>query len=281
MKRLLTLLLAVIGPHAAAQPLPASTLHWGELSVTVGERAPSQSVPVSAQIRLGNEVLLTLRDWSVTASLEPLRPGGLPELVLAANSGGAHCCTTYYVFTQDADTPQAGRGQYPRPGALHNLFVLAGGNYGARFVDLNHDGTKEVLLGSDTFAYYDYSFAVSPGVNYVLGWDGARVADLTRRYAWVPKQNARRYQGQLIEALRSGDEQLQKASLVGYFANNVVAGDGAAALENLHDNLFTYTVLKAWFDAHESAILSALYGDPGARLSITDAKSLPEAGHSP
>ncbi|GAA4004285.1 hypothetical protein GCM10022631_14040 [Deinococcus rubellus] len=47
----------------------------------------------------------------VNAELQPLRPGGLPELVISSFSGGAHCCTTDLIYTQD-------------DGQLENLGVL-------------------------------------------------------------------------------------------------------------------------------------------------------------
>ncbi len=37
----------------------------------------------------------------VSAKVQPIRPGGLPELVMSAYSGGAHCCTTSLMYTQD------------------------------------------------------------------------------------------------------------------------------------------------------------------------------------
>lgn len=267
MKRaLLTLLTASLGLALAQNDQP-QTLTWGAYSVKIVPRPENDfSKEATATISQGGKTLLTVHDWDISASLKQLRPGGPPELLLEAYSGGAHCCTTYYAFTQDL-------------GKVQNLFVLAAGNYGASFADLNGDGTQELLFSSDAFAYYDYSFAASPDVRYVLGWDGVRLADLTRRYAYVPEQAAARYLKDLTRPLKPDEDwgEIRKAALVGFYANRVVAGSGAAAEQTLNTQVFPQDPkLRAWFAAHRSEILSTLYGDPGERLSITDAKSLPE-----
>ncbi len=251
---------------ASAQADQPQTLRWGAYSVTVTPRPQNDyDKQATAVIRQGGKTLVTVSDWNVSASLKPLRPGGQPELVLEAFSGGAHCCTTYYAFTQD-------------DGAPRNLFILDAGNYGANFTDLNGDGTLELVFSSDAFAYYDYSYAASPDVRYVLGWDGVRVADLTRRYAFVPEQDAARYLKELTRPLGKDEDpnETPRAALVGYYANRVVAGNGAAAEQALRGVLAKQPALRSWFTAHRSDILSTLYGDPGGRLSISDARALPE-----
>lgn len=267
MTRTLTLLLLASLGLAAAQDDQPQTLTWGAYTVKVAPRPQGNfSAEATATVTQGGKTLLTVRDWNIGASLKQLRPGGLPELLLEAYSGGAHCCTTYYAFTQDA-------------GGLQNLFVLEAGNYGANFSDLNGDGTLELVFSSDAFAYYDYSYAASPDVRYVLGWDGVRLADLTRRYAYVPEQAAARYLRDLTRPLKPDEDwgETRKAALVGFYANRVVAGSGAAAEATLNSQVFPNDPrLRAWFAAHRGEILSTLYSDPGARLSITGAKVLPE-----
>ena len=252
---------------ARAQAERPQTLTWGAYSVTVTPRPEKDyDKTATAVIKQGSKTLVTLRDWSIEASLKALRPGGPPELLLTAYSGGAHCCTTYYAFTQDS-------------GSLQNLFILDAGNYGANFTDLNGDGTLEAVFGSDTFAYYDYSFAASPATLYVLGCDGVRFADLTRRYAYVPGQEAARALKNLTRPLGKDEDpnETRRSALVGYYSNAVVAGDGAAAEQILNRQVFpAQPALKGWFAAHRSELLSLLYDDPGGRLSISDARTLPE-----
>lgn len=267
MPRLLPALLPALACAASAQPAQMpQTLRWGDATVRITPRSEADfSGTATATISRGGQTLVTLKEWSVEASFEPLRPGGSPELVLTSYSGGAHCCTTYYIFTRDE-------------GEVRNLLVLDVGNYRSRFVDLNGDGTDEILHGDDEFAYYDYSYAESPGVRYVLGWDEVRVADLTRRFAWVPQQEAGRDRAELDAQLGpDGELSTRKAMLIGYFANSVVAGRGKEAEADLRANVLPKDpALKAWWSVNRAPVLSTMYNFPGARLSITDARVLPE-----
>lgn len=203
---------------------------------------------------------LSLQGWDVSAQLLALRPGGLPELVLSVYSGGAHCCTTYLMYTQDS-------------GSLQNIGVLDGSNYGVSFVDLNHDGTRELIVGGDSLAYYDWSYAASPSLNTVLGWDGLQLADRTRFYAYVPGQEAARNWERLQAQLKlgsAGDWDSTKASLGGYFGNMILAGRGLEAQDKLMAVWAQSPRLKGWFEAHRADLISATYAQPESRLHLDD-----------
>lgn len=258
------LLLAALLLASLAGAAP-SVLTWGPLTVTVTPRPEgSDEAPAQAVVRSGSRTVLTVTDWDVTAQLQPLRPGGLPELVLTGYSGGAHCCFTHYVFTQDT-------------GRVENLGVFAAGDDEGRWVDLNGDGTREFVWGSNALTYYDWSFAESPFVLTVLGWDGVRLADRTRAYAYVPGQAATRelkaVQGGL--AAGQGVDQL-KPRLAGYYANMVLAGRGAEAERVMAAQIFPRLPgMREWFTHHRADLINATYAQPEGRLRAVNRAAYP------
>lgn len=260
------LCLALAGLLALLSPAQAEELKWGALTVTVTPRSSENyDAEARAVVKNGSRTVLTVKGWNVAAELQPLRPGGLPELVLSTFSGGAHCCVTSYVFTQDT-------------GSVENLAIIEGGNYGVRFTDLNGDGTKELVFASDSLAYYDWSFAVSPALLTVLGWDGVRLADRTRAYAYVPLQEAARNLRDLLGGLgKSGafPEEL-RARLGGYYANMILAGQGRQAEEVLRTQVFTKSApLRDWFRQHRTGLINATYAQPEGRVQAVNSTAYP------
>ncbi|MDB5045822.1 MAG: hypothetical protein JWQ08_1872 [Deinococcus sp.] len=261
----LTPVLASAPAPALAQrtPPPAPT-KWGALTLKL-TRAPmtDDSMP-AAKLTLSNgtRTILTVSDFAVDAELVSLRPGGLPELVINTFSGGAHCCTTGYIFTQDT-------------GSVQNIGILDGGNYGFRAEDFNKDGTSELLVGVDALAYFDYSYADSPALLTVIGWDGIRLTDRTRAYAYVPGQEAARELKELrSRMIEYPDLESLKPRLSGYYGNMVLAGRGAEA-EKVIAALPGAAPLKAWFAANRTALIDALYAQPERRLRAVNSPVYP------
>ncbi|GAA5511861.1 hypothetical protein Dcar01_00575 [Deinococcus carri] len=258
-----TLVLAGLLLLSSAQ---AEVLKWGNLTVTVTPR-PEGNYDAEAQavVKNGSRTVLTVRGWNVAAELQPLRPGGLPELVLTTFSGGAHCCSVNYVFTQDG-------------GRVENLAILDSGNYGVQFADLNGDGTKELLFASDSLAYYDWSYAASPALRTVLGWDGVRLADRTRAYAYVPAQEAARNLRDLLGTLGQPDafpDDL-KARLGGYYANMILAGQGVQAEAVLRAQVFPKSpALHDWFRQNRTGLIDATYAQPEGRVRAVNSTTYP------
>ncbi|WP_216319483.1 hypothetical protein [Deinococcus aestuarii] len=266
----LTVVLSLL-PLAGAQEGPR-TLTWGPMTVTVTPR-PAGTLDADAQaravVRNGARTVLTVSGWDVRAELQPLRPGGSPELVLTAFSGGAHCCFTNYVFTQDT-------------GRVENLAIIDGGDFGTLFSDLNRDGTKEVLLYSNTLAYYDWPFAATPALLTVLGWDGVRLADRTRAYAYVPAQEAARLLRELQDGLQglpspeARDLTLLKSRLGGYYTNMILAGQSTRAEAVLTSQVFPNSApLRDWFREHRTGLINATYGQPEGRVQAVNSTTYP------
>ncbi|ANE43369.1 hypothetical protein [Deinococcus puniceus] len=255
----------VVAPVSAQAATPPTPTAWGGLTIKL-TRAPmtDNSMP-AAKLTLSNgtRTIFTVSDFDIGVQLVQLRPGGLPELVVSTFSGGAHCCLTAHIFTQDT-------------GGVQNIGILDAGNYGFLPVDFNKDGTSELLVGLDSLAYYDYSYADSPSLNAVIGWDGIRLADRTRAYTYVPAQAAARELKDLQSRMTESPElEYLKSRISGYYGNMILAGKGAEAERVLATVLAKSAPAKAWFAANRTGLISALYGEPDRRLKIVNSPVYP------
>src|SRR5262249_11979550 len=140
---------------------------WGAYTVLVEKTGKEEFAPERVRILDGSgSVLREIQDQRfIDVSFPELNGGGTPELAVSAFSGGAHCCVTLYYFTQD--------------GGLRNLLIFDAGNSDiSDLKDLNGDGRPELIASSDVLAYFGgLSYADSPGLSLVIGWDGARYVD--------------------------------------------------------------------------------------------------------
>lgn len=123
--------------------------------------------PMQVRILHDGRVAFTLTNWALDVggrdrSGQPVGLGvditrdGVPDLILSEYSGGAHCCSMYWVLELD---PEQGPRPLARVDALHG---------DALFEDLDGDGVFEVLTQDWTFAYWPTSFAGSPHPDVTL-----------------------------------------------------------------------------------------------------------------
>lgn len=158
-------------------------------------------------------------DESERASLPPavrdLTGDGVPELVLADWSGGAHCCFTYYVFTLG-----------PRFAVLDTIPLEHSDD--ARFQDVDGDGALELRTRDWTFAYWNTSFMGSPAPEVVLvpGEYGFRMAE---RYARRPPLSADSVRRQVsrVRGEWAEDRRFPPASLWAAMVEMVYGGNAA------------------------------------------------------
>ncbi|WP_407539371.1 hypothetical protein Q0M94_14535 [Deinococcus radiomollis] len=255
-------------PADAQATAPVTPKSWGRYTLKLSP-SPTAGTQVGSQTLTlldGKKVVLKVSGFFVSAELQLLRPGGLPELVVSSFSGGAHCCTTYLIYTQDN-------------GRLENMGILDMGNYGVGFQDLNGDGNKEVIVQSDNLAYYDWSYAESPDLKTVLGWDGLRLADRTRFYAYLPAQNAAYYLKQAREVPTTDATYFDslKSMVSGYFGNLILAGKGVEAEKLIMDQFFPRSpLLKAWWPKHRNELIGLTYGQPEARITVSNTAVWPK-----
>jgi hypothetical protein len=117
----------------------------------------------------------------------------LPDLVVSAWSGGAHCCYSSGIYSV---------GENVRP-----ILVLETGNCGpGELEDLDGNGTREFVTCDDQWAYAYCSFADSPFPRVIYSYDPTR-----GMYVLDTPRFASSYREQLAEALDDAQAWLSKS----------------------------------------------------------------------
>ncbi len=243
----LVVLLASAFPPYDSQKLPYRAA-WGSNRVVV-ERTGQDFPRVRARaLDASRRVLRQVNEWDIAdVAFHEIAPRGLPELVVTGYSGGAHCCFMDYVFTAD--------------GGVKTLLVFAGGNGRISAVqDLDGDGWSELIAHNDALAYFDdLCYACSPGLTIVIGWDGRRFIDRTRRFPQFARREAAEERKRFLTALPSTDqyaEEERRSAALGYFANMILLGEGPAARTWLLARAPEST--RRWLVAEERDLRNAL-----------------------
>lgn len=261
---LLMSVLALIAIPAAAAPRPSDshppesgTTRWGNLTVTIITPPEDGNSNANAHVKITNrsgKVLAYLSDRMVAnIAIREINGGGRPELVVNMFSGGPHCCFTNIVFTQD--------------GGFHRLIDLPGDNVeGITAVEnLDKRGRPEIVMyDTNTWAYYYLSFAASPSMPLVIGWNGARYVNQTAKFPQRSLEAAKAYQAGLLADLgkpRKDDtpewrEERRHSAALGYFSNMLVLGKGSEAKAWLAKNAPRET--RTWLAGHEAEIRSTI-----------------------
>ncbi len=182
----LVYLLMLCQRTAAAEQL----LRHGRYEVGIA-RGNITGKPGRITISRNGKQLLIIRDQLIVhAEIRALSSHRASDLFVETFSGGAHCCTTFYVF-----------GLGPR---LRTLLVFNARNYDIITIkDLDHDGRQEIIAGDDSFAYYATSFAKSPSLPFILGYEKGRYRDTTARYRWFVKADQVRAKEKLAHTIRA------------------------------------------------------------------------------
>ena len=216
---------------------------WGKYTVVVEKTGNDEFAPQRLRVLdvLGT-VVREIQDQKVLLVEFPeMTNGGTPELQVTTHSGGAHCCGTDFIFTQE--------------GGLRNLLTFDGRNYGVRGIkNLGGDARPEILAESDVLAYAgDLPYAASAPVALVIGWDGARYVDQTRRYPQASLARAREFQQIFLKARNKRGEFAEterRSGAGGYWANMEAVGRGAEAQAWLDSRLPAST--RAWWRKYKA-----------------------------
>jgi hypothetical protein len=193
---------------------------WGPYTVAL-ERLGAEGMRVRVLGRRGlrhREVRdVRLEVFFVELTARPPR-----ELRVRGYSGGAHCCWTDYLFTQED--------------GLRNLLLFAGGNSTNMEVrDLDRDGLPELIAWNDVFVGFDgLCYVCFPLLPLVIGWDGRAYRDHTRRFPDLLRKHLEESRWQVETMRRKGAEagHLRGAAL-GYYAAALLLGQGATAEASL------------------------------------------------
>jgi hypothetical protein len=90
---------------------------------------------------------------------------GVADMVLLSYSGGAHCCSTYYIFAFEP--------------FFRQLAVIETQDSGARFESKPGLTGLAMITGDNTFAYWNTYYAASPAPEVILAWNGTTYAPAT------------------------------------------------------------------------------------------------------
>jgi len=158
---------------------------------------------------------------------------GKPDAIVSEWSGGAHCCYTFHVFELGEAFKEVAR-------------IKADHSDGARFVDLNHDGTYEFEGNDWAFAYWRTSFMSSPAPRIVLKFRTGRF-----RLAWdlmkKPAPSTENF-ASLLETIQS-DEGWTNASPPGC---DMDCGVPVSLWSNMLDLMYTGHAALGWRLLNES-----------------------------
>lgn len=253
-----------------AENQPART-RWGAYTVVVEKVGKEEFSPSRLRILDSRgRVIREIQDQRFEV-VEQVEMDGSPpaELHLTAYSGGAHCCFTDYWFT--------------RKGGVRNLLIFDGGNGGVGGMkDLNGDGRKEILAGNDCLAYFgDLSYAASPSsLTMILGWNGKKYTDQTRRYPAQAMPQIASYKQAFLNGNKKKQDELSadmsRLGAAGYYGGMLTLGRGKTARAWLMARMNAST--RAWFLKHEKELLTAIAASDG-KIRVSQAKVLkPDLG---
>jgi hypothetical protein len=226
---------ALTPPGVAATP--QLVLPWGRYAVRIEAPTPEGQ---EARILSGGRTQVRIRGWRLEASLVEVTGRPPKELLVTDWSGGAHCCYTHYLFTQE--------------GGLRNLMAAGWHDGGIREVqDLDGDGRGELVTVLVLAYFGGLSFAHSPGVVLVYAYDGMQLYDATRRLSAPTLREMRADRTAFLRARRSGDVEAMKGHALGYWANALVVGRGVEAKRWLMRN--APVEVRRWLLANAEAVL--------------------------
>ncbi|MGJ3251010.1 MAG: hypothetical protein ACFE0J_07750 [Elainellaceae cyanobacterium] len=133
-------------------------------------------------------------------SLRDLDQNGMPEVIVETYTGGAHCCTSFTVYTwRDSQFEDI------------QLDMLDGG--GGTFRDLDEDGLQEFSTYDNAFLYAFSSYAGSYPPSVILTFQDGEFRDMTHTYEQIVRSRA----WSMFQTLESAESE-------GYEVNGILAG---------------------------------------------------------
>ncbi len=136
---------------------------------------------------------------------------GEPEVLVDFYSGGAHCCTSTWI--------------YRFTGSSYVGTPMDWGDFSYNLKDLNHDGRPEFLTSDDRFAYTFTAYAEDWFPPRVFDYQAGKFTDVTRSYPSLARANAK----QALKLYHSKHRnQLDLRGVVaGYVADQYLLGHGS------------------------------------------------------
>jgi hypothetical protein len=235
---LLLLVVLALGPLGLAQR-PLKTVAWGGYTLRIEGKPEGGQV---ARILAGERTQLEIQGWLLNASFGEVTGKAPKELLITDFSGGAHCCLTVYLFTQE--------------GGVRNLLYEELGDESLELRDLDGDGRFELVLARIYSYFGDLPFALSPGVVRVYAYDGSVFYEVTRNLPSLTLREVARYRKAFLEGKRRGDLEAMKGNALGYWVNALVVGRGVAAKSWLMQH--APFEVRRWLLVNEEALLRSV-----------------------
>jgi hypothetical protein len=140
---------------------------------------------------------------------------GDPEVLLDLTTNGAHCCSITRILHWD--------------GARYTTIDRDWGDPGYSVDDVDGDGRPELVTGDDRFAYLYSSYATSRFPVQVLALQGGRLADVTRSYPALIRQD----RAAVWREIGRGVRYAPRGAYAAWAADRYLLGERAAALRTL------------------------------------------------
>lgn len=219
-----------------AQGAPVTRLPCGAYEA-VPSGVGSAGKPTRLSIQKGGRLLLTISDWSITrVDCADFNNDKTLELLVTTYSGGAHCCETLRAWAL---------GTSPR-----QILQFAGGNAdGFELRDLDGDGRMELLIGDDSFAYFDdLCYACSPShLPMVACYADGAFQDCTRRFPEVLRSALTRYLDRVKPPDADTDIKQVEGAALGVLAISVLLGEEDKGVEAVRQAAASEEVMK-WLE---------------------------------
>lgn len=146
----------------------------------------------------------------VEIDLQDLDNNGTEEVIIRTFSGGAHCCTSYSIYTWQNN----------------NFFKTDTGfidGEGGVFEDLNNDKKIEFMTSDNSFLYQFSSYAGSYPPTLIYQFDNGKLIDVTRNH---PKLLRERLQDMYQAVLTAKKEDYERNGVLsGYVAQKILLGE--------------------------------------------------------
>jgi hypothetical protein len=152
-----------------------------------------------------------------SVAVRELNGDGEPEVIVSLYTRGAHCCFFAVIAAFD------GTGY-----RVHERYF---GNPPFRLRDLDGDGAAEFISHDDRFAYRYTSYASSVLPVMILGWNGRRMVDKTRKFKRRVRSDLRRTWRLFKTANRAGYE--PRGAAAAWAANRYRLGKRRSTLRTL------------------------------------------------
>jgi hypothetical protein len=193
--------------------------------------------PTRLSIQRDGRLLQTVSDWRITrVECADIDNDRTPELLVTSDSGGAHCCETLRVWTLG-----------PTPAQV--LEYEAGNAGGFELRDLDGDGRAELLVGDDSFAFYDdLCYACAPRYLPLVAClaDGA-FRDCTKRFPDVLRSWMARYTARMEAPADAAAVKSVEGAALGVLAISVLLGEEAAGVEAIRTAVGSDDVMR-WLE---------------------------------